>query len=318
MKMYYAVVVVFVLLLLMPFPANAQAEQTQAPPVSQPLVAEGTFALRLVPTLGLGEASTEAQAEDILASVGISPKNGWITDYPVTPAVIGEVRDSIAAASDSQRFRIQKDKALKSFDNLTSGLALSVSPESGTNPEYQSTNVNPGVIYNYYYNQGPPVVTYYPPPWDYDYLYSWYPYPFYSYGFFFPGYYVLNDFAFYGGLHGHLFVNHFGDREFHNRLFFNRFGNQGFRGFNSPVPRIWDFRNRSVPRIWDFGNRSVPRIWDFGPSRSFRVPFKGSGSTFRGASPGTFRNSGQAGRGLRGGSFGGRSGGSHGRGGGRR
>jgi hypothetical protein len=37
-------------------------------------------------------------------------------------------------------------------------------------------------------------VTYYPPPWDYYYMYAWIPSPFWYSGFYFPGFYVLHDF----------------------------------------------------------------------------------------------------------------------------
>ena len=60
---------------------------------------------------------------------------------------------------------------------------------------------NPEVINKQYYEQGPPVVTYYAPPDPYYYLYSWVPYPFWSTGFYFPGFFVLNNF------HRHVFFN---------------------------------------------------------------------------------------------------------------
>jgi len=223
--------------LALPLAAHAQTGPIQGPPVSQPLVAEGTFALQLISALGLGEAATEAQAEDILASVGVAPQNGWITDYPVTPAVIGQVRNALLAAIDSKRLFIKRDQALQSFQNVIAGFNLSVALGSSNYPQAQSAipDVDTNAVNNYYYDQGPPVVTYYPPPFDYDYLYSWYPYPFYSYGLFFPGFYVLNDFAFWGGFRGHLFVNHFGDTAFHNRVFSNRFSGSGF-GVSGGIP----------------------------------------------------------------------------------
>ncbi len=55
-------------------------------------------------------------------------------------------------------------------------------------------NPDPEVINHYYYEQGPPLVTYYSPPDPYSYLYSWVPYPFWSTGFYFTGFYVLNNF----------------------------------------------------------------------------------------------------------------------------
>ena len=52
----------------------------------------------------------------------------------------------------------------------------------------------PEVINNYYIEEGPPVVTYYPPPDAYYGIYSWVPYPFWYSGFFFSGFFILRDF----------------------------------------------------------------------------------------------------------------------------
>jgi len=64
-------------LLLLPLAVYAQSENSskEAPPVSQALVPEGDFALKLVTALGLGTPSGEAQAEDMLTSVGIASRN---------------------------------------------------------------------------------------------------------------------------------------------------------------------------------------------------------------------------------------------------
>jgi hypothetical protein len=50
-------------------------------------------------------------------------------------------------------------------------------------------------ISNYYYDQGPPIVTYYPPPPYYAYLYGWVPYPTFWFGFWYPGFYICNNFT---------------------------------------------------------------------------------------------------------------------------
>ncbi len=65
------------------------------PPVEQPLVPEGVFAVQLVEALKVGQTQDEAQAESMLSAVGIEPKNGWIAGYPVTPAVIGEIEKGV-------------------------------------------------------------------------------------------------------------------------------------------------------------------------------------------------------------------------------
>ncbi len=108
-----------------------------------------------------------------------------------------------------------KDDALKAFQDLTAEFGLAVAPGSGEYAENQP-QVNPAVINNYYNEEGPPAVTYYPPPEDYDYLYAWVPYPFWCSGFFFPGFFVLNDFdIIVAGHHHHRITNHFFDARTH-------------------------------------------------------------------------------------------------------
>jgi hypothetical protein len=76
---------------------NAQSGATHyaPPPVSAPLVREGDFAIKLNSGLGFGSADDEVEAENRLADAGISPENGWIADYPVTPDVIGELQQAM-------------------------------------------------------------------------------------------------------------------------------------------------------------------------------------------------------------------------------
>ncbi len=187
-------------LLLLSLNAYPQSDQKSAgaPPISQALVPEGDFALRLATVLKVGTPTDEAQAEDMLTSAGIAPKNGWIADYPVTPNIIGELQNAVATAADSKRLPMGKDEALKAFQDITTEFGVGVAPGSSqyadSQPPTSSEYVQPQDINNYYYEEGPPVVTYYPPPWDYDYLYGWVPYPFWFSGFFFPGFFVLNDF----------------------------------------------------------------------------------------------------------------------------
>src|SRR4030067_1554925 len=119
-----------VILLLLPLMVSAQSNQmaTGAPPVAQPLVPEGDFALKLPPTLKLGTPNSEAQAEDMLTSAGIAPRNGWIADYPMTPDIIGELQDAVATAADSKKLPMGKDDALKVFHDLTTEFGLAVVP----------------------------------------------------------------------------------------------------------------------------------------------------------------------------------------------
>ena len=219
-------------LVLMPFTVYPQSDQKPAgtPPISQTLVPEGDFALKLATALKVGTPADEAQAEDMLTSAGIAPKNGWIADYPVTPNIIGELQNAVATAADSKKLPMEKDEALQAFQGITTELGLAVSP--GGAGEYAENQPQPdaSAINNYYYEEGPPVVSYYPPPWDYDYLYDWVPYPFWCSGFFFPGFFVLNDFDF-------VFVGH----HHHHHRITNHFFNSRTHTFGrvNPVSHSW-------------------------------------------------------------------------------
>jgi hypothetical protein len=231
-------------LLLLPLAAYTQSLTAAAaastgqsasapPPISQPLIREGDFAVKLVSALNLGTANSGADAETILTSAGIVPKNGWISDYPVTPVVIGQLQQSIEAAASAGRLPMNSSEAMKVFQSLVADEGLPVQVASGRSPGEEATNYgeysNPGVINNYYYNEGPPVVTYYAPPLDYAYLYAWVPYPFLWAGFWFPGYYCLNDFDVV------LFVHH------ERKVCTNHFFDRATRGFVRIDPRTLAF-----------------------------------------------------------------------------
>jgi hypothetical protein len=186
--------------------AQSGETTTKAPPISQTLIREGDFAIKLVEALKLGQAKSEAEAESMLASVGIAPQNGWIADYPVTPDIIGELEEAVGEAADAKRLPIGRDEALKTFRTAAAELELPIIAEgpdryAETPPSTNSQYTDPSVIDHYYDAEGPPVVTYYPPPPDYFYLYAWIPSPFWYTGFYFPGFYVLQDF------HRVIFIN---------------------------------------------------------------------------------------------------------------
>jgi hypothetical protein len=223
-------------LLSMPFTIYAQSDQKPAaPPISQTLIPEGDFALKLAPALELGTPNNEAQAEDMLTSAGIAPKNGWIADYPITPNIVGELQSAVATAADLKKLPMEKDDALKAFQSVTTEFGLVITPGGGQYAENQaptsSEYVQPQEINNYYYEEGPPVVSYYPPPWDYYYLYDWVPYPFWYSGFFFPGFFILNDFDTF------VFVGH----HHHRFRITNHFFNHRTRAFGrvDPVHHSW-------------------------------------------------------------------------------
>jgi len=99
--------------------APAGKAGTQAPSIAQTLIREGDFAIKLAEALKLGPVTGEAEAESILVSVGIAPRNGWIADYPLTPDIIGELQTSLGEAVDSGRLAMKKDEAMKALQDLT-------------------------------------------------------------------------------------------------------------------------------------------------------------------------------------------------------
>ena len=174
-----------VFLLSIPVISYAQPEQNvqKAPPVSQPLVREGNFAIKLVEVLKSGTAKSEAEAESRLASMGIAPRNGWIADYPLTPDIIGEVRNAIGVALNSGKLAMNKDEALMAVQVLIDNQwRLAVASDKEQARQYGEY---PPAVYEG--DEGGYEPYYYPEPYDYPY---YYPYPYY-YG----GYYYLGGFG---------------------------------------------------------------------------------------------------------------------------
>ncbi len=220
-------VAVFLLsvLLVIPPAAIPQPLQTSGanPPIAQPLMREGDFAVDLAEALKLGTAMSEPEAESTLSSFGITPRNGWIADYPVTPDIIGEVQASISEAANSGKLSVGKDAALAAVQDVLRANDMSVRTAEGQPSGVASSANYPesAVIDDYYSSEGPPVVTYYAPPPDYAYLYTWVPYPFWWSDFWFGGFFVLVDFNVivhgHGHEHGHgrghdgVITNHFRD-----------------------------------------------------------------------------------------------------------
>jgi len=149
-----------------PLMVNPPSEQNKLgpPPIERSLVREGDFAIRLAEALKIGEAKSEAEAESMLASVGIAPKNGWIADYPLTPDIIGDLENAIGRAADSGKIAMNRDEAIKAFQNLIRDI------------ESQYAGVEP-----------PPGMQPYPEPYYYPGFY-YYPY-FFLYPYYYGGYY---------------------------------------------------------------------------------------------------------------------------------
>jgi hypothetical protein len=272
------------LLLALPVVVRAETEAAKPapPPIAQQLVREGDLAMKLTVALGLGTFEDETEAESKLGDVGIVPRNGWIADYPVTPDIIGELQKSVGDAAEAGKISLGKDEAVKKLTDVSTQLSLSVKPYTGSGsaevpPAEAEKYPNQTVVNNYYYEQGPPVVTYYAPPPDYYYLYSWVPYPFWWFDFWFPGFFILNDFhrPFFFG-HRVVFIsNHFNDIRV-NRVFridpVRRFNGRTFAGIG--VVNRRGFVSTGVPR-------SDRRIFNAPRTRGWQGGAPG-GTTFRG------------------------------------
>ena len=94
-----------------PTPSTIQTD-TNSPPVAQTLVPEGIFAMQLAEALKLSPVPDEATAEELLSNLGIEPKNGWLAEYPVTPAVLGDVEKGISVASDQGKMPSRRIRRL--------------------------------------------------------------------------------------------------------------------------------------------------------------------------------------------------------------
>ena len=299
----YLIMVVFsAIFLVIPSVALAVVEQrsTGPPPIEQQLIREGELAVKLATVLGVGVVADEAEAESLLAELGITPRSGWIADYPVTPDISGELRNAVAAAADSGKLSMDRDVAMKLFDDVLAGLGLPLAPYTGDvaydnpPPAAETYYQDPSVVYNYYDTVGPPVVTYYTPPPTYYDLYAWVPYPFWVSGFLFPGFFVLHDFHRTVFVHHHkkVFVtNHFRDRKTHRIHRVDpvaRFRGESFvsrRGHDSRTFRSG--RGLSSDRRFSDG-KSTRTIRDrstirqrTGDTRALSLPTERSGRDFR-------------------------------------
>jgi hypothetical protein len=265
------------LLFLMPSAGSAQSPELNsgAPPVEQPLVTEGDFAVTLGTALGVIETTDPIEAETRLGELEIAPRNGWISDYPVTPDIIVELRNAVAKAADAGLLTLNRSEALIRMNDAAAeyGLAVRAYTEVMTyepSPASCATYPNPVEVQNSYVAGGTPVVTYYCPPPAYYEMYAWVPSPFWWNDLWFPGFYVLHDFNRVIRHHNRTVVirNHFNDVR-QSRAFridpTDRFRGRTFRGIGAP--RRQEFIPTGVPR----GERVI-----FNPSRMIRIDGAGT------------------------------------------
>jgi len=212
------IILVFVLVPVMAIAQNYSA--VGQAPIAQPLVREGTVAVRMVEALNLGLTADEVEAENLLLAVGIAPRNGWISDYPVTPDIASELRDAVIGATDAGALKLGRDEAAQAFDGVLTQYNLMVQTDTSAVAAYEEqapAYPDNTMVDNYYYDYGPPPVTYYAPPEYYAHMYSWVPYPFWGWNAWYPGFFVLADFHRFAFADNRVFVvsNHFFDKREH-------------------------------------------------------------------------------------------------------
>jgi len=246
------------LMAMLPASMLLYADEIKAapPPVSQPLVSEGMLAVSLANSLGIDSTDDDVSAESSLGERGIAPHNGWIADYPVTPDIIAEVRQSVLQAVDNDKVSLGRDDAMRIYGEVLAGFGLTVRPyvaseAASYQPVTCDTYPNPATISSVYSGEGPPVVTYYCPPPGYYSYYTWVPYPFWWSDFWFSGYFILSDFHRHVRIHNRsvFITNHFNDVR-HHRMFRvdpgDRFHGRSFAGIGARPSR--GFISTGVPR----------------------------------------------------------------------
>lgn len=223
-----------------PVAVGAEPDPSRKPSATAPpLLRSGDFAISLAETLGLGVVNDEVEAQSLLAAKGIAPRNGWFANYPVTPLVMGELRESVTNSSEAGRLAVTRTEALAAFDRLALDLGLAVDPSGGQAyaeapppgseppPVEAPYGEPPPVADSTYYGVEPPIMAYYPPPPAYLGYYDWVPYPFFFSGVHFSGFFILHDFH---RIHRH---HHFHGKHFHNKHFhkkhFGHFNGSGRR-----------------------------------------------------------------------------------------
>lgn len=230
-RLLISLMILSVFVLLSAMTALAEPEPNAQPSTAAPpLLRSGDFAISLAEALGLGVVNDEVEAQSLLAARGIAPRNGWFANYPVTPLVMGELRETVINSSESGRLAVTKSEALTAFDGLALDLGLAVDPSGGQAyaeaappgsesppggeppPGEAPYGEPPPGAESYYYGGEPPIMAYYPPPPAYLSYYDWVPYPFYYSGFPFSGFFILTDFH---RIHRHKFHG----KHFHGKHF---------------------------------------------------------------------------------------------------
>ncbi|MDR3570468.1 MAG: hypothetical protein P4L43_20785 [Syntrophobacteraceae bacterium] len=114
-------------LALLPYGAPVGAQEktsSESPPIEHPPVSEGQFAVRLAEALGVASSREKAAAEDSLARANIAPRSGWVSDYPMTPDIIEEVRQSASMSASAGGLNMSEAGAARAVTGVSAAMNL--------------------------------------------------------------------------------------------------------------------------------------------------------------------------------------------------
>ena len=198
--------------------------------------------------LKMGREQARKAMESVVSQLGLNVTAG--SSAPVASGA-GTVSSNIYRYTDKDgvvHFTDRYENIPPEYRDQITGSAEELRPQASMESTGDTTelpvNPAPEVVNSYYDDYGPPVVTYYAPPWPYDYMYAWVPYPFRCSGFFFSGFFILRDF------HKHVF--------FHGRGFAvtNHVFNPRTRTFFAVDPANRRIRGRAL-----FDRTPSPRVF---------------------------------------------------------
>ncbi|MEN6466152.1 MAG: hypothetical protein ABFD62_13305 [Syntrophaceae bacterium] len=183
------------LLLVLTETAGAQS----FPPIAAPLVRQGVFAVSLATSLGINIGLSETAAINNLSAIGIIPRGGWVPGALVTPAVIGELQHSVFLAARSGQLLISSGRVLTRFNDVRLRLGLPIFPVPAASRAafLNAGAIDPRQINRFFAINGPPLLTFFPPPNRFRNLFTFTPCPFVCSNVFFPGFFVRNDSRFF-------------------------------------------------------------------------------------------------------------------------
>ncbi len=160
--------------------------------------------------LKMGREQARKAMESVVSQLGLNVTAGSSTRVPSGAGTVSSYIYRYTDRDGVVHFTDRYENIPPEYRDQITGSAEELRPRASLESPGDTTelpvNPAPEVVNSYYDDYGPPVVTYYAPPWPYDYMYAWVPYPFRCSGFFFSGFFILRDFHKHVFFHGRGFV----------------------------------------------------------------------------------------------------------------